>query len=194
MKRLRRWVLSGLAALSLLLALATVVTWIRSYFVSDVFEIQHSVASGRTIRRSNFRLYLSKNAFQYQSYCYDEVGFPPGAIALSGTPPWTFSHTTDRGVLYFFPPPGSVAGIAFIYSPVFFSQVAQFDARLPYWTLLPVLSFWPAVWLMATLRRRVRSQRLAQGQCLSCGYDLRVTPNRCPECGAIPENISQTSS
>jgi len=33
---------------------------------------------------------------------------------------------------------------------------------------------------------RTREKCIDAGLCLACGYDLRATPHRCPECGAVP--------
>jgi hypothetical protein len=45
-------------------------------------------------------------------------------------------------------------------------------------TYFPVL----ALGLFLLVRRRTRSPR-SHGKCRKCGYDLRATPDRCPECG-----------
>jgi hypothetical protein len=52
---------------------------------------------------------------------------------------------------------------------------------IPHWWLLIVLGILPIQWL----RRRRRSEGRA-GCCVQCGYDLRATPDRCPECGTAP--------
>jgi hypothetical protein len=51
---------------------------------------------------------------------------------------------------------------------------------IPYWAIaipLAALSIW------AFLRCRARRDRLLPGHCRACGYDLRGSADKCPECG-----------
>jgi hypothetical protein len=50
----------------------------------------------------------------------------------------------------------------------------------PHSHLLLVTGAYPAWWAAKTWRRRRRDR---VGLCRACGYDLRATPGRCPECG-----------
>lgn len=55
----------------------------------------------------------------------------------------------------------------------------------PFFALIPFLLALPALWLARQLALQIRARRRArQGCCFVCNYDLRATPERCPECGA----------
>ena len=43
------------------------------------------------------------------------------------------------------------------------------------------------LWLVGVAHRRARRRRRQENRlCTGCGYDLRESPQRCPECGAVP--------
>jgi ribosomal protein S27AE len=43
-----------------------------------------------------------------------------------------------------------------------------------------------ARWWFVDRPKGLRRLRRANRQCPACGYDLRATPERCPECGTSP--------
>jgi hypothetical protein len=57
---------------------------------------------------------------------------------------------------------------------------------VPHWFLVMLFAAGPAVALRRWGVRIYRRRRVVAGCCPGCGYDLRATPGRCPECGIRP--------
>jgi hypothetical protein len=63
-------------------------------------------------------------------------------------------------------------------------NVRRSEARLKYSRYATLILFAAHIPLVfVALRQRRRQQWLTSGRCGACGYDLRETPNLCPECG-----------
>jgi hypothetical protein len=60
----------------------------------------------------------------------------------------------------------------------------MYRVYFPFWGLTLASLIAPAIAVIGYRRRRHRHRR---GMCPRCGYDLRATPQRCPECGAVPK-------
>lgn len=55
--------------------------------------------------------------------------------------------------------------------------------QVPIWFVMLTLAAGGLLALPGFLRRRRVAHRKRLGLCIVCGYDLRATPERCPECG-----------
>ena len=90
------------------------------------------------------------------------------------------SYAEDVGRL---PTPWQAAGFMFV--PQMPGATERgWAVAVPLWFLLLLFGARPAWQLLRGRRERSRRSRL--GLCARCGYDLRATPGRCPECGITP--------
>ncbi|HEV8291385.1 MAG TPA: hypothetical protein VGP94_05660, partial [Tepidisphaeraceae bacterium] len=78
------------------------------------------------------------------------------------------------------PPPGLLAQLGY--------GVRALAIR--WWMIVLASAIVPALWgwgAVAWWRRISKEDRQSAKRCLACGYDMRATPGRCPECGEVSE-------
>ena len=88
-------------------------------------------------------------------------------------------------------PTGAGAAIVQIES-VQFSASTQ-NLFISYWTMLLVSAALACLTGVPMFRRIRSGRRIARNLCATCGYDLRASPDRCPECGT-PITLDRTAS
>ena len=144
--------------LSLILCLATVGLWVRSYWVSD------------TLVR-----YDNRESWDRHWWVQSESGYVLGGRRYQATN-FSDSSASDRW-LYYAAPPEPDFKLRYLFSV----HPGNLLIQSAHWMLVILFALAPIYWLLGPWRRQEKRRKL--GLCLNCGYDLRASPQRCPECG-----------
>jgi hypothetical protein len=193
MKRSRQRLFDGVAALSLLLFTAAVSLWVRSYWAGDRFFrssfenenawtywTQDDVRIGWGAFGFN-RIVQSSLRDGFEAIAEDMLAKSPNPHAFHNT--WTATYPDFHFRDY------DPATLGFKIGRFAHGRSGRrpesygYEIIVPFWFLAIVFAGLPGLWLFKWSRRRKRSRI---GLCSKCGYDLRATPERCPECGAVP--------
>ena len=176
-KRLSRRLFAAVSALSLTAALAFLVVALNGWFVVRV--LSYVTPSGIFLNVQNYRMtcmvgigrqhvspteppYPLQTRWHYMAYPWHST---PAGLS---TPWYGFAYNTSRSRTGY----GSTSEFHYI------TVSHVWAVGLPF--LVGVLTARP---LISVVRER---RRVRQGHCPACGYDLRATPDRCPECGHVP--------
>jgi hypothetical protein len=173
---MKRHLFNLLAAVSLALCVATGVGWSRSHFSSYIIEFWPHAQREKT--ETEYVFSLSKSGVSVGKDDQDRYGArrwrfrrgPPNE-----EPAWS------QAIFL------SFAGITAEKSDPDWEAVT-----IPFWLIGIVTGIVPAIWVRYWRLGELRGRRLRGNLCLACGYDLRATPDRCPECGtenAAPKEI-----
>ena len=209
---MRRFLFNLLAALSLLCWLAVVVAWARSYIAYEHWGMITPDHGAYIVRSANGRVDFARHSYWDHTFStwrweHHRVWLRPGFPLR--WPDYEYQQPKARqvaglgymgGTNYMWP--GHLLGIPNPMPPK--SDPRWWTDRYRVWTVphwLPASAFavLPAWWIMRHPPRTWRwrpgraRRRLAAGLCPGCGYDLRATPQQCPECGTRPADTAAPS-
>src|SRR5258706_6514295 len=177
MRRLVRKVLSILTILSLFLCLGTLVLWGWSYRGEGPRypRTYGAMFTWRMIGCSRGKLWYEASK-KRETYATGVANSLIGDGGPFGRPPGRLETWLNRAGFEWSQSVDAISGISYHYTYGVISRYA-----IPNWFAALAFALLPA--RRAMLMRRSR-RRAMPGLCATCGYDLRATPDRCPECGA----------
>jgi hypothetical protein len=193
-----RIVRSTLIAVCLVLCLATIALWIRSRSASEWITYQWITGDARA-RHLGLVTFREAVLFREQTYMFrpadDDEAFAlrRDLPSQSGLRRWVqpaeslSDVNAGEGRWGFLRKNGESSRKTYRLNDSYYRVNLRFSSvTLPFWFLTLIFSLPPA----HALWRWRRSRRKPIGRCPACGYDLRATPDRCPECGSIPTKSS----
>jgi hypothetical protein len=168
---------------ALICLIATCITWVRSYFVRD-YVIVAWYGLGQRACRHQTLLATGRGGIALQDQTW------LGVAQQLNEPRFHAERRYDRNVYYWVPRDAPCSfwnslgfGLERVSGPG--GSPAAWTLIVPCWAITPIAMLASLFGVRLIIRRRRRDRRLRLGLCPECGYDLRSSPYRCPECGAV---------
>jgi hypothetical protein len=187
LKRIRRILLNAATVLSLVTCTITVVLWVRSYRTEDVFaHAPLDPTADPTLDRESRPEFLRVDYWSVSSARGRVVLSRVGSWVVDAqTPEWVWERSevsadSPRVAVDDFPRRWQLYGFGWVWvgtrPPP--DNYPSLHVHAPHWFVVAVVAALPLRWMYRRARAAVPA-----GHCPACGYDLRATPDRCPECG-----------
>jgi hypothetical protein len=189
---MRRWLGNVAAIASTFLMLACVFAWHHSRKYQDEFSYLRHVDSEPSLLVIRYRLF-SADGTVYLMRHREKLALMLSPEGLrDGREPTGFQTHSMLSILSSFAPRSprnyptrsffNRLGFAFEQTHLANSRsiVDRWDLIAPWWFFVALFSFLPAARIIGFVRARLQHR---EGCCEACGYDLRATPDICPECG-----------
>jgi hypothetical protein len=168
----------GLRAVSMLLLAGTAGLWMRSHWMIDEISLKTrpAIRYELTSRNGSLRLMRHENADEPTPATWISTRRNPAAEK-----DWDLSALAQVGSIPYVSlgKAGFKAETGGLWGPGY-SVHAYRAYSAPLWAFCAVFALWPMLRVGLGFRRR---RGFGENCCLKCGYDLRATPDRCPECG-----------
>ena len=171
---MRRKLFTFAAGASAVLCIAVGGLWVRSYFATDTLRWADPPLWQGWVSGHGRVLYLRASAADP-----DHPDFNPEPLWHQVEPPGPDVERAQWLVRRF----DGIAG--FGYGRGLDPSYRAGAWVMPLWFPAGLFAIAPTAWVVRRRRDRQARRRLAANLCPACGYDLRATPGRCPECGAL---------
>jgi hypothetical protein len=192
MRRAFRILVTLATVLSSLLCVATVSLCVRSRWMQDWILLEYyppyyygSHEHEPLPPGMHFRTCIISNNTDSISIESNRV-FLEASSVIADRPALARYHSSPPGpffVLWANDQSGRLGWLGFHYASWQSPVLTGWTIGLPHWLLALIAGALPGVRVAGSARRRYRKSR---GRCPKCTYDLRATPDRCPECGMAP--------
>jgi hypothetical protein len=188
MTKLKRFLRRATVLITTLMVIFAVVGQVRSQYAGDIIRVQSQYVDGTTFYQREFVFATGSGVMgvdlRYGRYPFDTTEEMRSSTVFKELDngirmKWTIQEPRGLPRLSGFDTWWGEMGFALVHDVRPMSTWWRMNA--PFWVVALVGLVYPLLLFAGVTRSFLRRRA---GRCTTCGYDIRATPKRCPECAS----------